>query len=163
MLAKGIVQVEEFDSLVVSQDGLSPYNFIKNTLYNPEITTLACVDGTGGNRRVCYAEFVALPRFFAEADPTDLTISGSVFVVRDGARVRRSLRMALPAPEDNNAENALAVSGRRAQVEGEEGSGDFEVFASLESTADSAAPGLTTAAAGLVSMAVGAAGEALMA
>ena len=158
------MQVEEFNNLVVSQDDITDYNFVKNTLHNPEITTLGCVeDGSSKGRRVCYAKFVALPRFFAKADPTDLTISGSVFVVRDGSRVRRSLRMTLPAPEDNNAENALSVSGRRAQAEGEEGSGDFEVFASLESTADSAAPGLTTAAAGLVSMAVGAAGEALMA
>ena len=159
-----LVQVEEFNNLLVSQDGNTPYNFVKNTLHNPEITTLTCVkNGSRKGRRVCYAKFVALPRFFAEAEPNDLTISGSVFVVRDGARVRRSLRMALPAPKENNAEHALAVSGRRAQAEGEEGSGDFEVFASLESAADSAAPGLTTAAAGLVSMVVGAAGETLMA
>ena len=54
------------------------------------------------------------------------------------------------------------MPGRRAQAKDEEGSGDFEVAASLGFTTDSAAPGFTAAMTGLVSVAVGAAGEALM-
>ena len=73
--------------------------------------------------------------------------------------------MGLPAPEKINeeeADTALATSGRRDE-EDEEGSGDFEVIVSLASADDSAASGciIGSAAAGLVSMAVGAAGAAL--
>ena len=162
----GIVQVEEFVDLVVAQEGLSDYNFILNTLYNPDVTTPECLDATSSERRVCIAKIRALARFFEGAAPKDLTISGSVYVIRDGRRVRRNLRMGLPAPEKINeeADTALVASGRRDE-EDEEGSGDFEVIVSLASTDDSAASNRiigSTAAAGLVSMVVGAVGAALM-
>ena len=163
--SSGIVQVEEFSTLKVSQDGNTDYNFIKNSMYNPEITTPVCSSGTDANdRSVCIATIIALPRFFDAKDPADLTITGSVFVVRDSGRVRRNLRMALPAPEKESEDNVLAVASRRAQTEDGEGGGDFEVIVALASAADSAASDtMTGTAAGLVSMAVGVLGNALMA
>ncbi len=158
-----IVQVEEFIQLKASQSGLSDYNYIFNSLWNDEITTPVCLDNANNGRRVCYVKILALARFFSTATPTDLTISGRVFLIRDGRRVRRELRMALPAPPEKNdgEEDTLAAStARRAQADGEEeGIGDFEVTASLGSSVDSAAPNHIAGAAstGLVAVAVGAA------
>ena len=98
-----------------------------------------------------------------------LTISGSVNVIRAGGRrERRNLRMALPTPNDKaekEAEEAaaLAVPGNRRAEEAEEGSGGFELVVSLGTTDDSAAAGrFESAAAGLASMGIGAAGAALI-
>ena len=138
-----IVQVEQFVDLVVAQDGVNDYNFIKNTLYNPDITSVECLEGSSASeRRVCLAKIRALARFFEGEAPKDLTISGSIYVIRDGRRVRRNLRMGLPAPKNDNEEdhNALAVVAGRRDEEEEEGSGDFEVIVSLASADDSAAP-----------------------
>ena len=162
----GIVQVEDIEDLVVSQGESNSYNFVLGTMYNPDVTTLSCVDGAKEGRRVCYAKFRALARFFQQANPEALTITGSVNVVRDGRKVRRNLRMALPSPEEKTeeAEEAtnLAVPGDRRD-EAEEGSGKFEVVISLGSADDSAASGrFESVAAGLASMAVGAAGAALI-
>ena len=171
MKCVGIVvqAVAEFVDLVVAQVGLSSnYNFIKNTLYNPDITSVECLEGSSASeRRVCLAKIRALARFFEGAAPKPLTISGSVYVIRDGRRVRRNLRMGLPAPEKIKEEedhNALAVAAGRRDEEEEEGSGDFEVIVSLASADDSAAPGriIGSAVGGLVSLAVGAAGTALV-
>eukprot|EP00586_Coscinodiscus_wailesii_P022497 CAMPEP_0172518400 /NCGR_PEP_ID=MMETSP1066-20121228/290800_1 /TAXON_ID=671091 /ORGANISM="Coscinodiscus wailesii, Strain CCMP2513" /LENGTH=692 /DNA_ID=CAMNT_0013300785 /DNA_START=47 /DNA_END=2125 /DNA_ORIENTATION=+ len=145
--SNGIVQVEEFFDLQVVQDNLTPYNYIKKSLWNPAITAPGCVDNGNGNRRVCYAKVLALARFFAKSDnPPDLTFTGSVFVVRDGRRVRRNLHMALQAPEEeekNKGGDDIVVSGnRRAQDDGGEGSGDFEVSVSLGLTDNSAASNL---------------------
>jgi len=156
----GIVQIEKFIDLNVSQDGgNSDYNYIKNALWNPDITTPKCIDGsTNGARRVCYAKIRALARFFEDEDPADLIISGSVLVIRDGHRVRRNLHIAFPTPVNKKTDKTLAVSARRTQAKGEESGGGFEVTIPLRSTSDSDAPGFTAGtAAGLVSMAVGAA------
>jgi len=153
----GIVQVENFVDLKVSQDGgNSNYNYIKDSLWNRDITTpRACIDGTTKARRVCYAKIRALPHFFENEDPADLIISGSVLVVRDGREVRRNLHIALPTPEENKT---LAVSSRRVQAEGEKGIGHFEVKVSLRRAAGSAVPGFTAeVVAVFVYMAVGAA------
>lgn len=161
----GIVQVEEFVNLIVDQDGSNNYNFILDTLYNPDITTPVCLEATTSHRRVCYASIRVLARFFNSETPGDLTISGSVYVIRDGRRVRRNLHMALPATDEEAA--SLDVSGRRV-VEDEEGSGIFEVKVSLISTDDSTDDSVASdhivggAATGLMAMAVGAAGAALM-
>jgi len=166
----GIVQIESFIDLKVSQDGgNSDYNFIKNALWNPDITTSACIDGsTNGARWVCYAKIRALARFFVDKVPADLIISGSVLVIRDGRRIRRNLHIAFPTPVNKEADTTLAVSARRTLAEGKDSRGDFEVTIPLRSTSDSSIPlqstsdssvhGCTTGtAAGLVSMAVGAA------
>ena len=161
----GIVQVEEFVDLTVAGEGVSDYNFILNTLYNPDITTPECLDATASERRVCYAKIRALARFFKGEAPKDLTISGSVYVIRNGRRVRRNLRMGLPLPEKINEEedNALLlVSSRRDEEEEEEGSGKFQLQVSLASADDSAAtPGggtvVRSAVGGLMSMMIGAA------
>ena len=151
-----IVQVEEFLNLKVTQDGNVEYNFIKNSLWNPEITTPVCVDSANSGRRVCYCKIIALARFFDVSEPTDLTISGSVFVIRDGRRVRRNLHMAPSLEMKNYKDDFLGASTRRAQ-EGEEGGGGFKVSVSLGSTKDSAAPvSLTSAGIGLVFMSAGA-------
>ena len=166
-----VVEVERFDDLIVKQgeDNTNTYNFILNGMHNPDITTKNCVEDPNINsgRRVCYAKFRALARFFQTTDPEDLKIKGSVIVKRDGVRVRRNLRMALPAPEkvtEEDNHHALAVSGRRVEEDGE-GSGEFDITVSLGSADGSAASGRTigSGVAGLMSMAVGAAGAALMA
>ena len=80
-----IVQVQEFVDLIVDQSDNTPYNFISNGLWNPDITTLVCVDGsTSVTRRVCYAKIRALARCFLSKNPSDLFIHGSVSVLRDG-------------------------------------------------------------------------------
>lgn len=160
-VSKDIVQVEEFVDLVITQDGINDYNFITGTLYNPDITTPVCLDATATQRRLCYASMRALARFFQSQSPTDLTISGSVNVIRDGRRVRRKLRMALPAAEMTNDETSLGVFGRRIEEEAE-GRGKFEMNVSLTSGDDSAGF-FGGEATGLVSMAIGSAGLALMA
>jgi len=164
--SSNIVQVEKFFNLKVSQTGRSDYNFITNSLWNPEITTPLCVDGdsdgTGGLiRRVCYAKIRALGLFFEELNEPNLIISGSMFVIRDGRRVRRNLHMALP--DAKNEEGDRDMTTRRAQEDGR-GSSDFEVNVFLNAVDDSATPGLTggATALGLVSILVGAAGTALM-
>ncbi len=124
-----------------------------NSLWNDEVTTPVCLDNANNGRRVCYAKILALARFFNTATPTDLTISGSVFLTRDGRRVRRDLRMALPSPHmmnDGEEEDAPAAStARRVQ----------EMTVSLRSSVDSAAPNhiAEKASSVLVTMAVGAA------
>ena len=127
------------------------------------------VEGTSSLHRQlqhsgCYVKVLASARFFAnDQNPSDLTFTGSDYTIRDGRRVRRNLRMALQGPKE---EDALAVSTRRVQADGGEGSGDFEVSVSLGGSADNnAASDLIggAAAAGFVSIAIGAAGAALMA
>jgi len=145
--SKNIVQVEQFLNLKASQDGNGEYNFIRNSLWNPEITTQACMEDPSLERRVCYSKIRALARFFDVPEPTDLMISGSVIVIHDGRRARRNLHMALSSREKKNNENdSLVVPTRRVQ-EGEDGSGDFKVVASLGSTdnSDSAASDVFTA------------------
>ena len=156
-----IVQVESFVNVAASQDGgVSNYNYMRDYLFNPEITsTPACVSDATTGRRVCYVKIIALPRFFRATTPSPLTITGTVDLIRDdGRRVRRELRVALPAVPKNS--DALAVSTRRTQADGEEeGTGDFEVTASLRSSVvESAAPNLIAGAAtaSLVAMTVGA-------
>jgi len=156
---KDFVQVQEFYNLKVSQEGKSDYHFIKGTLFNPAIVNVACKDGTDGHHRVCYAKILVLARFFDKKDPSDLFISGQVFFIRNGRRVRRNLRMALPGPDKNDDEGALKPSGSLARANDEDKSEDFEVIVALGSSKDSSASVLT---AGLFLMAVGAAGAALM-
>jgi len=154
-----IVEVEAFDNLVVAQEGNTDYNFILNGLWNSDITTPACVDNTDDSkRRVCYAKIRALARFFSAETPLDLTISGSVYVRRDGRRVRRILRSALPNIENNNAEDALYASSRR--VKENTGSGTYAVNVGLASGDNSAASASTVGStvAGLMSVTVGAVG-----
>lgn len=158
-----IVQVEEFFNLVVAQEGNSDYNFVKNRMWNPDITTVACVDGTTvSDRRVCYAKIRALAQFFSSGNPPDLTLSGSVYVRRDGRRVRQILRNVLPTSEKKNEEDALYASSHRLQEA--TGSGDFEVKVGLASGNDSAASdyNIGSTGAGLISSIIGAAGLALM-
>ena len=114
--------------------------------------------------RVCIAKFHALARFFKGASPKDLTTSGNIYAICDGRRVCCKLRMGLPTPEKINeeADTALIVFDHRDE-EDKEGSGDFKVIVSLASTDYSAASNCiieSTAAAGLVSMAIGAVGAA---
>ena len=135
---------------------------ILGSLYNPDLTTISCVDAAKAGRRACYVKVRALARSFQAEEPESLSITGSVNVVRDGRRVRRNLRMAVPAPDDKVEEDAAVPGDRRAE-EAEEGSGAFELVVSLGTADDSSAAGrFKSAAAGLVSMAVGAAGAALM-
>jgi len=158
--SNGIVQIEKFVDLSVSQDdGNSVYNYIKNALWNPDITTPACIDGsTNGARRVCYAKIYALARFFKDEDTTDLTISGSVSVILNERRVRRNLHIAFPMPVNRETDKTLAVSARRTQAKGGENSGDFELTIPLGSTSDSSTTATTAGTlVALVSMAIGAA------
>jgi len=154
-----IVEVEEFVDLVVAQVGNSDYNFILNGQWNSDITTAVCTDSTEApKRRVCYAKIRALPRFFSTETPRELTISGSVYVRRNGRRVRQILRRAIPATENNNEEDALYASSRRVQENLV--SGEFEVTIDLASADNSAASACAVGStvAGLTSVVVGAAG-----
>jgi len=109
--SNNIVQVEEIFNLKFSQNGNDEYNFVQNLLWNSEITTPACVDGENSGQRVYYCKKLALARFFDVSESTDLTISGSVFVICDGRRMRCNLHMALLTLEKkNNEEDLLAVS-----------------------------------------------------
>ena len=158
--SSNIVEVEEFLDLVVAQEDNTDYNFILNGQWNPEITTPVCVDSNTSSRRVCYATIRALARFFSTENPSDLIIRGSVYVRRDGRRVRRILRSALPTTEKNNEEDDFYGSSRRVQEN--PGSGEFEVKISLASTDNSAAAVCTVGrtVAGLMSVVAGAAGVA---
>ena len=159
-----IVQVEQFVDLVVTQSGVSDYNYINNGMWNPDITTPVCVDAsTASNRRVCYAKIRALARFFRSENPLDLTISGSVYVIRDGRRVIRKLHNALPAPENNNKKDGVDASARRSKEEGN-GSAQFGVTVGLASTSDSTVSGGTieSIVTCLTTMVVGAAGASLI-
>merc|ERR1740136_4485 len=153
-----IVQVEEFVSLVVAQGGNNDYNFIRNGQWNPDLTTPVCVDSNTSRHRVCYATIRALARFFSTESPAALTIRGSVYVRRDGRRVKQILHSALPTTENNNEEDALYDSSRRVQEDPE--SGEFEVKVGLTSTDNSAAFAFTVGStvAGLMSVIVGVAG-----
>ena len=165
--SNGIVQVEEFFNLKVSQNGKSDFNFIVDFLWNPELTLIQfCMDGTGVGTGgaflgVCYVKTLALAYLFDVKDPTDLIITGSVLVVCDNRRVHRSLRMDPSAPEmdKGNEKHLLATSDRRAQVEDdEEGTGAFKLAASLGNP-DSATRGCTAGAKAVdfISMVLGAA------
>ena len=159
-----IVQVEEFVDLVVAQSNVSSYNYINNRIRNPDITTPVCVDGsTASTRRVCYAKIRALARFFGSENPDDLTISGSVYVTRDGRRLIRNLHNDLPVPENNNNQDGIDASGCRVQ-EGENGSGAFGLTVGLGTVDDTTTSGGTVESmvACLMTMAVGAAGASLM-
>jgi len=158
--SSNIVEVEEFLDLVVAQEDNTDYNFILNGELNPEITTPVCVDSNTSSRRVCYATIRALPLFFSTENPSDLIIRGSVYVRRDGRRVRRILRSALPTTEKNTEEEALYGSSRRVQED--PGSGEFEVKVGLASTDNSAASAciVGSTVAGLMLVVVGAAGVA---
>jgi len=164
-----LVQVEEFNNILVSQGG-TPYNYIKNGLYNPEITTPVCLDGTGSNQgRVCYAKLVLLARFFPDNNPNDLTISGSVFVIRDGQRLRRNLQMSLSSPDmKKRKETGSLVAGSARRInESKEGRGDFSLAVRLQPSIvyvySDASINYGIGTRGMVFMAVGAAGAALMA
>jgi len=153
-----IVQVEEFVNLVVDQSNNTPYNFINNGLWNPDITTLVCVDGsTSTNRRVCYAKIRVLARFFQSQNLSDLSISGTVFVVRDGRRIMRKLHGILPSADKTNNINNLDISGRRVKekVEG----GNFEVKIRLTNTNEDATSNgmVERTATSLISLVAGAA------
>ena len=107
-------------------------------MWNPDVTTVACVDGTTTlDCRVCYAKIRALVQFFSSGNPPDLTISGTVDVRRDGRQVRRILRDGLPTSEKKNEEDALYASSYRLQEDPR--STKFEVNARLASGHDSAA------------------------
>ena len=149
-----VVQVGEFLDLTVHQSGNTQYNFINNGVWNPAITTVECVDGvTSSDRRVCYAKIRILARFFSSGTPSDLFITGLVFVNRDGRRIMRKLR---------SNKNDLDGSSRR--VEKNNAKGEFELTIALENTNDSATSSgiLESTPMRLMAMAVGAAGAALM-
>ena len=132
-------------------------------MWNPDVTTVACVDGTTTlDCRVCYAKIRALVQFFSSGNPPDLTISGTVDVRRDGRQVRRILRDGLPTSEKKNEEDALYASSHRLQEA--TGSGDFEVKFGIASGNDSAASdyNIGSTGDGLMSSIIGAAGLALM-
>jgi len=141
--SNSIVQVEEFVNFRISQDGKDDYFFIRNSLWNSDITTPVCVDDANAGRRVCYCKIRALARFFDASEPTDLIISGSVFMIRDGRTVRRNLHMPLPNLEKNK-EDILGASTRRVQ-NGKEGGGDFQVVIPIGSINNNAAPVCITA------------------
>jgi len=155
--SSNIVEVEEFVDLEVAQEGNTDYIFIRNGQWNSDITTPVCVESTELVRRVCYAKVRALARFFSTGKPSDLTISGSVYVRRDGRRVRRILRSALPTTENNNEEDTLYASSRR--VLEDPGRGEFKVNVGLASPDNSAASAFTVGSIvlGLMSVVVGAA------
>ena len=68
------------------------------------------MDGANTGQRFSYYKKLALARFFDVSKPTDLTISGSVFVIRDGRRMHCNLHMALPTLEKKtNEEDLLAI------------------------------------------------------
>jgi len=153
-----IVQVEKFINLSVDQSDNTPYNFISNGLWNPDITTLVCVDGaTSATRRVCYAKIRALARFFFSENPSDLSIRGTVFVVRDGRRMMRKLRNTLPSPDKTNNENSLNTSNRRVQENNEKG--EFELEIGLTNANVNAASNSMVKS---TAMAIGVAGVALL-
>ncbi len=157
--SNGIIYVEEFFNLKVSQTGISDYNYIRNSLCNPEITSPACVDSEISGRRICYVKMLALDLFFLQnTSPSYLTISGSVFVTRDGRGVSDNL--------GNDVHGVSQSTTRRVQANGdEEESGNFKITVSLGSTDASVAQtsGAVSAqtsgvaAVSLVSLAVGAA------
>jgi len=114
--SSNIVEVEEFLNLVVTQEDSSDYTCILNGEWNPDITTPVCVDSNTSSHIVCYATIHAPARFFSTEKPSDLIIRGSVYVHRDGRRVRR---------RKNNEEVFLYGSSRRVQEDLE--SAEFEV------------------------------------
>ena len=135
--------MEELVDLVVAQPGISDYNYMNNGIWNPEITTRVCVDSTTApNCRVCYANIRTLARFFPSENPRDLTISGSVYIIRDWRRIIRNIHSAIPAPDNNNKKDGIDASGRHIQ-EGEDGSGEFELTVGLASANNSTASGGT--------------------
>jgi len=158
--SSNIVEVEDFIELVVTQEENTDYNFILNGKWNSDITTLVCVDSNTTNRRVCYATIRALARFFSTEKPSDLIIRGSVYVRRDGRRVRQIIHSTLPTTEKNNEEDALY--GSNGHVQEDPGNGQFEVKVGLASTYNSGASACTVGRtlAGLMSVVVGAGGVA---
>jgi len=151
----GLVQVEEFNNLVVAQSGISDYNYILNGLWNADITTPVCVDGLNVDQRVCYAKIRALARFFPSVTPPALTITGSVYVIRNGRRVRRKLHSALPVAEKQNKAVTVDAFGRRVQED--DGNGNFKLTVGLAHADDSVVSGssIESTAAALMTMAVG--------
>ena len=158
-----IVQVEEFVDLIVDQSDSIPYNFIKNGLWNPDITTPVCVDGsTSVDRRVCYAKIRAFALFFQSQNPSDLTIRGTVFVVRDGRRVMRKLRNIVPFADRTNKESNLNISSRHVEENNRES--EFKLKVHLTDTNESAKSNgmVEGTATSLISTAIGATGVALL-
>jgi len=125
-----IIKVEEYVNIKASQAGVSDYNFMRNSVSNPDITSFECCDGpTAAARRVCFAKIRALARFFSGKDPPDLTITGSVFVTREERRLRnRNLRAGISAPKKTNEEDPLAPSDLHVE---EHVDGEFQVKISL--------------------------------
>lgn len=160
-----IIQVEEFNSLTVSQSGSDTYTYIRNMLFNPEITTIVCLDGaTVMDDRICYVKIRLLATFFSEQNPTDLLIEGSVYVVRNGSRDEgRNLRINLPSSHENN-DDSLTTASSNGRVETREGSGSFGLKVSLEGTRDDSSVSSSNyqSISGLVSMTVGTAGAAAL-
>jgi len=92
-----------------------------------------------------------LARFFEDEDPAALIVSGSVLVIRDGRRIRRSLHVAFPTLVNKEIDRTLTMSARCTQAEGEDSGVDFEVTIPLTPASDSAAPGFAAGtSAGLV-------------
>ena len=156
-----IVQVDKIDNLKVSHVGTVDYHYVKDSVYDKDITTLMCQDGTGvdGEGRVCSIEIFLLARFF---NYESITITGSAVVVLDnGCTVRRDLRMEVSTPSQKNEEDPFDVSARRVD-ERQGGSFSMEVSlepikgisASTKGTSASATYGI--GAIGIVTMAAGA-------
>lgn len=157
-----LVQMENFYNLFVSQAG-KPYNYMRNGLYNPDITNVVCLEGT--SFRVCYVKLVLLARFFTEENPTNLSMSGTLFVSRNDKEGRRNLHKSLSSPDEKEIEkdSLVAIPNRRAKSTGR---GQFSLIVHLESNDkdESNAPLISGfGTTGMVSMTIGAVGATLLA
>ena len=152
-----IVQVDGFEELKVTQDGSDDYNFVKNKLFNPEITNIVC-NSDLPDGRVCSAEIILLSRFFSENQPSDLSIEGSVYLMFNNGRVRerRNLLVNLPSSQKNKDDSIARVSSRHTEEDEEkQGSFSLQVGLSPQSSDQSAASYIYGTATSLVSMAIG--------
>ena len=139
-------------------------------MYNSDITSISCEShpwGPTGEYRVCIAEVTLLARFFADANPVALTITGVVDIVHGGDTAGRALYMT----KQNIVEESVVVlssseSGHRSVTiadSGNQDKGGFSLKVEITKTdADTSAGPNQYGSSGLLSLAAGAAGAVLL-